>query len=308
MYKTVLKLTLQLLSIILFCMPLDATYGQAEYDVSASLELGSNSNVSVDEIDLVSPTGDTYSILGMSADMNLEIQEGSEVSARYSYSSKSYADFSQFDQDTHLFSLGYGQKWHNVDYDIAVRHANTQLDGQDFLSFTQISPSFATFLSKRHFIRGSYTNIDKTLNARPQRDATADQFSLNYYYFQNGLNSYWIAGIKTRQETAADPVFDYNGTTYRLSYKFRRELVSLPLKFTLDYRYRNRGYEELLNPEIDAFRSDKRHRLTFSAKADILTNLELVLEARYVDNQSNLLRLNYNEKILSLAMQYNFMD
>jgi hypothetical protein len=308
MPQTGLKATTLIITIMVLLTSASTTYGQTEYELSASLELGSNSKVVVDELDLVNQTGDTYSILGVAADMKYEIEQGRDISAGYSYKSKRYTDFDQFDLDTHLLSLAYGHKWQGLNFDIALRHADAQLDGQDFLTLTQLSPSVATFISKKHYLRGSYTNIDKTLNNRPQRDATADQFSLDYYFFSNGLNSYWIAGIKNRSEDAGDQIYDYTGFTYRLAYKFRDEVLDKPTQYTLDYRYRNRDYDESINPELQAFRSDSRDRLTISAKTDLSKELELVLEARYIKNNSNLSRLNYNESIVSVAMQYNFLD
>ena len=155
-------------------------------------------------------------------------------------------------------------------------------------------------------MRVGFTHTDKGLQSQPLRDANSNEFSADYYYFINGLNNFFILGARYKNENALDPQFSYDGVQIRGAVEYRFELLSLPTKARLDMRIRQRDYDKALNEQIDEYRQDTRKRVALSLESDVYLGLSLSLEAAYVENDSDLVNLQYHESLLSLGLKYQF--
>ncbi len=282
------------------------TVDKLEFDGTVGIEYGYDSNVVVEEIDVTSSSSDSFLRLRGKGSATFRFDERHSASASLSISDKSYKDDEAFDLQTRLFSSGY--KYKNKGYTLGVdyRHASADLGGNDFLTLTQISPSLSFFLSKQNFFRLAYTSIEKELDNNPTRNSDGDNFGIDYYFFRNGLNNYFISSVKYRQEEAQDDIFSFDSYQLRFAYKKRFEVLGYKSRLTLDVKYRQRDFEEAINPTINDFRADKRRTFGVNNEVELSDEITWLIDITHINNGSNLTGLDYQETIVSTGIEYQF--
>lgn len=271
-----------------------------------AVEYGYDSNVVVEELDLSTSLGDSFLRYKLSADADYTFNDAASASGSLSWSDKRFNDASNFDLRTILASLDYKYKYNDITFGIAVRHADAELGGKGFLALSHLSPSVSFFLSKKHFVRLAYTYSDKTLDDNPLRDATGHELGASYYYFQNGLNRYLILGVKRHLADATDPLYDFSAIELSAAYKQRYQLFSRKNQLSVAVDYRERDFDEIINPAINDFREETRSELSLQNETELLQHLMLQLSLSYIDNQSNLNTFDYSETQYGLTASYSF--
>ncbi len=283
-----------------------ATDSKWNTDFAVGLEYGYDDNVIVDEIDLASSSGDDFFRFRGKGDVEFSPNEKDEFSAGISFSELQYNGNDQFDLRTILASAGYKRKINKYTLGFDIHHADAELGGDGFLTLTQISPSVSTFINRQHFLRGAYTYIHKDLDSTNVRDADSDEFSLDYYYFKNGLTQYFIVSGKLRFDDADDDELDYWSYQLRSAYKQRYHIFEQKNQLTIEFRYRDRDYDEIVNSTINDFRRDKRTTFSIENSWRATDNLDVILEYEYVDNESSLDSFDFDENAYSIALNYDF--
>ncbi|AEP31119.1 surface lipoprotein assembly modifier [Brumicola nitratireducens] len=281
---------------------------KSDFSFGAELEasVGNESNVVVEEIDLSTTRGDSFFVVKAKGDIEYAFSSQHSVSAGISYTDKNYFEADRFSLQTTLSSAGY--KFKHADYTLSFdyRNASADLGGNDFLTLTHVSPAISFFLDKKNFLRLAYTNIDKELINNPTRDAQSDEIGVDYYYFWNGLSDYFISSVKLRQEDAIDPVFNFSSYQLRLAYKKRYSVSTYKLRLTVEGKYRERDFNDRLNPRINAFRADDRATFSLSNEAEIIDDLFWHVALSYVNNDSNLASASYSETSVASGISYQF--
>lgn len=288
------------------CLYLISLSAMGQFEGDVGIEIGYDSNVSVDEIDLITPENDNFLTTRLGLAYHIPLQHEDEIKLAYRLSVKHYSDNNQFDLQTHFASVGYDFKVDKITYGLTARYIDSSLDSDSFLQLAQLSPSISWFVTKQHFVRTAYTFIDKSLEQNPTRDARTHELAADYYYFINGLHSYLIAGVKLRQEDAQDDLFDYYASQLRLAYQKRLAFGETQLKVMIDWRIRRRDYKDEILPTIMQFREDTRQSTELSIDWEIDSNWTLQWQAEYVDNNSNLTSVNYSQWVSTLAANYAF--
>lgn len=292
---------------ILGSMPL-LTQANEKLSFSASIgvELGYDSNVVIEELDLSTSLGDEFVRFKLTGDAEYQLDKNQEVSAGLSIDNTQQKDASQFDLRTILGVLGYKYKLKKTTYSLTYRQADAQLSGSDFLELKLLSPSISGFLTSQQFLRGAYSYIDKALANNPQRNAEAHQIAIDYYYFLNGLNQYFIVSGRLRDEQSRSDLLDYQGTRFRFSFVQRYSMFSLEHKASLDYRLRRRTYDSAVDPAIMAFRTDNRSTIEIENETDLANKLTAILSIKYTDNDSNKNDFNFTETLVTVGFNYVF--
>ena len=300
------KYHLAFVLLIVFNLPLSQARGEMTWNGDFAFGTGYDSNVTVDEIDLNARTGDHF--FKYEGKLGFEYGFSDAHTARVSLklSEKQYADVEQLDTGSQFISAGYTYKIGKANFGVDFRHIDSELNGQGFLALKMFSPFVSGFVAKKHYLRFGTSHINKSLDSQPLRDATSNEYSLDYYYFINGLNQFVILSAKLKNENALDEVFSYDSFQLRAALEHRFELFSLPSKARVDIRIRERSYDQEINELIDGFRKDTRKRIGFSLASELTAALTLSAEAAYVDNDSDLLNLGYDETLLSMTVRYEF--
>ncbi len=280
--------------------------GGFSFDGELEAFWGNDNNVVVEEIDLTTSTSDHFFTLKGKGGFDYNFDRQHSASAALTYRDKRYSSADRFDLRTILSTVGYKFKHEHYTINVDYRQADAKLGGNDFLSLTQFSPSASFFLTKKNFFRLAYTSIEKELVNNPVRDAKSDEYGLDYYFFWNGLNDYFISSIRLRQEDAQDPIFNFGSYQLRLAYKKRFALMGYRSRLSLDAKYRERDFDTSINPLINAFRVDKRSSLSATNEVEVLSNLFWTLELEYVSNDSNLASADFSETEITSGILYQF--
>ena len=283
-----------------------AAQNKLHWNGEVSLGYGYDSNVTIDELDLNARTGDQYVRYEGKLALDYDISDNQDVRLSYKLSEKQYNDQEQLDLGSHFLSTGYTYKAGKTRYGFDWRYVDSELDGQDFMTLNMISPFVSGFIGKQHYLRAGITHTEKKLKSQSARDAKSNEYSLDYYYFINGLNRFIILSGKFKNENARDAEFNYHSSQLRVAYEYRFPVFALPSKVRIDFRIRQRKYEDEINREINDFREDTRQRAGASLEMELSQNLSVVLDASYVDNESDLNSLNYTESLFNVTLSYAF--
>ncbi|MEM0912964.1 MAG: hypothetical protein AAGJ37_18460, partial [Pseudomonadota bacterium] len=152
---------------------------ELSFNGSLGIEYGYDDNVVVEEIDLQTDLGDQFIRYRLRGGIDYSASKNQELTAGLSINDRRFQDAGNFDLRTILVSTGYRYDFGDLTLGVDLRRADAELGGNDFLTLDQISPFFSYFISREHFIRGSYTYIDKSLENNVARDADSDELAID---------------------------------------------------------------------------------------------------------------------------------
>lgn len=294
------------LGLVFLCLVTISIHAEGEFEINAGLLLGHDSNVAVDEIDLVTTNGDRFLTGRFGVAYENAIDDNQSFKLSYNLSDKHYGDNEQFNLQNHLASVGYNIKHDKVTYGLTYRYVHSNLDSKRFLTISQVTPSLSWFISKKHYLRFAYTFHDKTLEDNTGRNANSHELSSDYYYFANGLNSYFIVAVKARDEDADDELFNYSSQQLRIAYQKRFNISDHPLKASIDLRVREREYTTQIHPSIGDFRLDETYSSSFSLEWEVGEHWLWQWNMEYADRQSNLASVDFSQTLISAGFEYRY--
>lgn len=267
----------------------------AEYD----------SNVSVDQADLLTRQGDTAVVLGVAAKYKVALGEDSSLSFGYDFDQSLHTDLSAFDLQTHTASFGADTKVGGLGLGADYSFSHILLGGNSFLDIQQAGPSISGFLTKSIYLRASYVYLDKNFKLSDNRDATAHQGSGDAYYFFMKNKGFINIGGRYGTENAVDLALDYSSFQVGSVVQLPLPLLSDGAKVKFGYAYRERNYDNI-TPVIGAVRHENRSTYKVDAVVPFTEHLSFKPEYRYVDRNSNFASSNYTENVVTGALSYRF--
>lgn len=268
------------------------------FELGAGIEY--DSNVAVLELDTSTNAGDAAARFDFGVGYNRPAAGRLDLRAGYSFSETVHADFDDFDLRIHRGSATVGFDLEKADTGAMFQYARAELDGQEFLALTQVSPFVSKLLGERLFLRFAYIYSDKDFAANPGRAAKADSWSSDVYVFVNGLETYLLFGYRHDTEDAIDAQFDYAGRGLRAQLSRRIAAGSRELTLKVGVRFEQRDYD---NPtlSIGAPRGDDRFRFEASADIPLGARTTARIGYKHADHQSNLPSVDFNEDVYSVA-------
>lgn len=275
----------------------------ATFDVRAAAGYQHDSNVSVDELD--TNTGESDSALRLELDINGNVRLSDSVSVRGGYGQRrtNYSAFSEF--DTAIHSLTGEIAWRVAGFDtaLALRHFAATLDSDRFLDIRQVSPSAGRLIGRTLYVRGAFTDSDKSYAERGERDASNRAVEVDAYWLLDGMDRYVSLGYRRDTEDARDDELDYNGDRFKLT--VGQSLESLPLTLKAQWQLENRDYRNVTEAIGDT-RRDRRSRTSLNADWQFSEHVGLEGAASYADYRSNLDGAQFDEVIYSLSLAASF--
>lgn len=273
------------------------------FAVEAGLE--NDSQLTVEEIDQYQSTGDTATHLQFEADGQWQAGSNFNIKAGYNYMSKAYQDNENFDLDIARF---YG----DVSYDFAEvtlganRHSiDAKLAGDSFLDMTRTGIYAGRLFANNFYLRAEVLDIEKTFDTLSDRNASADVFALDAYYFFNQGLSFVAFGLENEEETAQANHFSYDANNYRATYSNEFTWLEKRNRFKLNWRYYQRDYQDTY-PDLDESREDSKN--SFSIAWDLFFNdtLSMMTEIEQTYSDSNLPSADYDATQVSLIFRAEF--
>jgi hypothetical protein len=280
---------------------------QAGFSVSGSLEAGVeyNSNVSVEELDSAIGASDNAAVIDGSVELSWKPVQKLTVDGGYSYSSRSYREFDQFDLDMHLMYADVSYDFEPLTLGTNYYLADAQLGGDDFLTLKQYSIYAGKLVSDRWFLRGALNFSDKSFDFFSERDSEGEGVGLDTFYFFNEGRSTLVMGVSIDEEVAAANQYSYDARTLRLRYTNRFSLLQKDARIQLGVRAQDRDYLGI-DPAIGTRRDDRQ--LLAEARFELKMNswLELVTQLERGSYSSNLPSADYNENRAMLGLKLSF--
>ncbi|MEO1311116.1 MAG: hypothetical protein AAFV51_09120 [Pseudomonadota bacterium] len=273
------------------------------FELSAGLEY--DSNVSVSEIDNNTGLGDEAARFEFDLDYERDLGARTELDAGYSFSQRSYFDFSDFDLRLHFGSARITRDVDFAKIGGAYRIAVADLGGSPFLTSHQLSPYASRFIGEKLFVRADYIFTDKTYDRNPLRDTREQSVGGDVYYFLNGSRLYVALGGDLETSDADGDEFDFNAIRGQLRVVHRRQLFNRRLEARAGVQYEGRDYTSI-TPSIDRERADDRFRANARLEAPIAGPAFAALEYEYSDYRSNFSPSDFVQHEASLRVGARF--
>lgn len=286
-------------------LPAHAAERKPEFGVDAGVGYQFDSNVNIAELDTSTGEADNALLLELGLDGNIPLTDKLSLKLGYGYSQTTYQDFSEFDLGLHRGHAEVGYRVGGFDTAVALRRFAVLLDNERFLDIRQVSPSVSRLIGNTLYLRGAYTNAEKTYTDNPARDAVNDAVEADAYILLNGMQRYLAFGFRVDTEDAVNGELDYDGTRAKATYGHRLEWLPLDVDLKAKLQMENRDYVNVTEA-IGAPRRDKRFRAGLSAAVPLSQRFRLEGEAEYADNASNLDTAAYDETVFSVNLAAEF--
>src|SRR5689334_18176061 len=152
-----------------------------------------SSNVAVSDLDTNTGQGDWAGTINLLAEAQLIPVDKLTLRAGFDFTQTLHNEFDQFD-------LTIARPYAEIAYDFDLltvgvlgNYAAASLDGDEYLTYTQISPYVSKQFGNAFFLRAAYARTQKEFQNQPQppnplldRDATQDSVQVDGYIFLDG--------------------------------------------------------------------------------------------------------------------------
>jgi hypothetical protein len=273
------------------------------FEVGTGVEY--DSNVAVLDLDSTADAGDMAVLVDLGVDYDSPADGRLDFQTGYHFSQSVHDDFDAFDVRIHRGSAAASYDLGRLDAGASLQYARAALDGDDFLTLTQLSPYVSRLLGKRLFVRFAYARSDKDFAGRRERDATNDSLAADAYVFVNGLTTYLVFGYRYDDEDAVDAQFDYAGRKLNAQLVRRITLAARELTSKTYLRYETRNYASP-TPSINAERSDDRWQLETLLELPLGERVLARFSYKHSDNRSNLPSVDFDENVVSVGFAATF--
>lgn len=267
----------------------------AEYD----------SNVSVEQTDVITRQGDMLAILGVEAKYKAKLADKTALTLGYDFEQTLHSDFTDFDMQTHTLSAGLDTQVAGVGVGADYSFSHILLGGDGFLDMHQLSPSVSRFVTKSLYVRGGYTYLDKNFDTFDSRDAKNQQVDGSAYYFFMNNKAYVSFGARYEHENTVSATLDYDSFQLSANLQLPITLLERAGKVKFGYAYRERQYDNI-TPSIGEKREENRSTFKASAELPLVGKFVFKPEYRYVNRNSNYAFSNYNEHVVTGKISYKF--
>ncbi|GGJ50545.1 outer membrane beta-barrel protein [Sphingopyxis bauzanensis] len=291
-------------SLIIGTMVVTATPAMAQ-DVSLEIEVGAlyDSHLTFEEADAEQQQGDVGARLRADVKVVPVDTKSFELDFRYTFDQTLYADFDEFDIQSHRLGTGVqtriGGARLSLDYDF--RHI--RLGGDALYDEHSVTPSLAGFVAKDVYARAFYKYSDKNFDILERRDADGHTVGTSVMRFFSGRRGFVSGSVQYETQDAADPALDFEG--YQLGVNARVPLSSARLgpRAKFGYSYRDRDYDNV-TPSLGERRTETRSR--FDAGLELPLNRQFRLEGdyRYTNRNSNFAPSDYNEHRVAVSVVF----
>lgn len=278
---------------------------RVEVQIDAGAGVQSDSNVGIADIDNNTGERDSAVLLNGGFGANVRATKYLAFSAGYDYSQTRYRTFSEFDLDLHHAVAAVSLDTRIVNAAVTAERFDARLDGEDYLSVEQFSPSIARLFGDRLFVRGAYINMDKRYDEITARDARVEAYRLDAYLLFDAMNHYVALGLQAGDEDALDDEFDFKGRQATATWGYVAYLPLVEVRLKAKLRIEERDYLNLAE-SAEAPRFDRRTSTSLSAEIPFSQHVSLEAIAQRVDNDSNVEAGALDKQVYGLMLAVSF--
>ena len=269
-----------------------------EYDDNVPLE-------PTDQDDLYSKEKDSL-ILGYAAGEYDFVDQGTVIlGAGISRYQSWHVDLDEYDVSDTALKL-YGRYLADpFTYGLQIVPSIYQLDGEDYLLTTQVIPEVSYTINQQVSLWLSYTfsNNDYRKSDFDDRDSNNHEVFLDTVYTLGDDKGYVLGGLGYEYNDASEGTYDYGRLTVRAGGSFD---LAYALRFGVLGTYAGKAYKNDDAIE-DKKREDTRYKITVSLSREFYYEwLEIVAEATYTKNDSNISDYEYTRKVAGIGLSAAF--
>jgi tetratricopeptide (TPR) repeat protein len=279
--------------------------GKKPWSLSMSAGVEYDDNVTVSLQDLATGLDDFAYIFEFSGAYKFLETPKFELEAGYDLYQSLYHDLSEFDLQSHIFSLGGSRKFENFDVDVNTSYNRSTLGGEDFMETYSIAPQIGFFPSEQWFALIGYSYEDMQFFNDPARDAKNHGVGMDHFVFFMEGKSYLLFSYRFENKITRGDEFTYLGHYGTLGAKAPLPFWNQKGAFSVSYRFFYKDYTDI-TPSLGRERRDLRHTIQASLTQPIYKGLQLNLNYQFIDSVSNLRQIDFTENIASVAFSVSF--
>jgi len=262
-------------------------------------------NVGLDELERATGESDEVTTLEAQGSALITLFDRTTLRVSAGIVDDAYQTFSVVDRRTESWGLNLESQFGDTTLGVNWFDVSADLNKEQFLTYSRISPYVARFISKQWFLRGEYVYGEKEIERRPGRGADSHSVSLDSYYFIRGLKRYALLGYTYRVDDANANRYDYESHAIKLRYVHRASLGSVPVEFELETKVEDRQYKAP-DPAIDTEREDTRVRFSGEIRLLLTEYVSVALHLKNSDYDSNLETAAYNDLVVGTEFRLSF--
>ena len=275
------------------------------WSMSMSTGVEFDDNVTVSLQDLATGKKDFANIFEFSGAYKFLETKKFGLEAGYDLYQSLYHDLSEFDLQSHFFSLNGTYQFKKFNVDVFTRYNRNTLGGEDFLETYSIAPQIGFFPSKQWFTLIGYSYEDSQFFQDPARDGKNHGVGMDHFVFFTKGKSYLLFSYRFENKTTRGDEFTYTGHFGTLGAKTFLPFWNQKGTINIAYRFFYKDYRHI-TPSLGQERRDLRHTIQVGVAQPLNTWLQLKLNYEFIDSVSNLQSIDFTENIASLAFSVSF--
>ncbi|MGQ4277513.1 hypothetical protein ACQ5ES_10740 [Pseudidiomarina sp. E22-M8] len=300
-YKTLVPMLLML------SLNVSAEEQADAWEFGSEIEAGYryDSNVGLTQIDENTSQSDQLVTLRGKLQANWQATDKLAFTASYQAEQERYREFSQYDLQIHTLTgeVSYQLPWFKVG--ISQHNADAKVAENDFLDFKQTSYYLGDLIGDSVYWRLAHQQITKTLTDYPQRNAKANYYSVDtFWFFAQGSRFLTFAYTK-QDEVAAEPKFSFAGHQFRSSVNQTLQGWDHAQKLSLSITYQDHDYRAAWSPASTA-RQDQLTTLEGKWEVPLSNYFELALTAKHSNSESNAEVADYRDTTAGISFKLSF--
>jgi hypothetical protein len=281
--------------------------GDKRFDFRFDARVGGqyDSNVALIDLDSSSGEPDLSTRVEAGIGVKAKLTNDTSISFAYDYSGTDYATYSEYDLDLHHGRVTLNSRFQAFDAGLSVDRYDGALDGEDYLSLTQVSPSIARLFGTRWYLRGAWLRTQKTYATLASRDADMTAFRGDVYFLLDGMRRYLAFGTQLGDENAFDAAYDFDSTQATLTYGRELGFSATDVRLKVQLRYEERDYTAAVPNEGES-RLDRRLRMKIGTTFPFSEHVSLETWLEHTHNESNTAEANLDRTIAAMELAVSF--
>jgi len=279
--------------------------GDKPWSMSMSAGMEFDSNVTVSQQDLSTGLEDFAYIFEFSGAYKLLETPKFGLEAGYDFYQSIYDTLSEFDLQSHIFSLGVTRKYKKFDVDVFIQYNHVALGRKHFLETVSFFPQIGFFPTETWFALIKYSfEVSRFFND-PARDGQNHGIGMDNFVFFNKGKNYLLFSYRFEDKTTRGDEFSYAGHFVTIASKTSLPFWNRRGTFNIAYNFFHKDYKHI-TPSLGKERYDLQHSFQVNLAQPLYKSLQLNLNYEHIDAVSNLQESDFTENIASFAFSVAF--
>ncbi len=279
--------------------------GDKPWFMSMSAGMEFDDNVTVSQQDLSTGLQDSAYIFEFSGAYKLLETPKFGLEVGYDFYQSIYDTLSEFDLQSHIFSLGVTRRYKKFDVDVFIQYNHVALGRKHFLETVSIIPQIGFFPAKSWFALTKYFFEDSRYFIDPARDGQNHGIGMDNFVFFNKGRSYLLFSYRFEDKTTRGDEFTYAGHFGTIAANTSLPFWNRRGKFNVAYSFFHKDYKHI-TPSLGKERYDLQHSFQVNLAQPLYKSLQLNLNYEHIDAVSNLPESDFTENIISFAFSVAF--